>query len=391
MEEIKNNGINNPKGPTAEPEIYSKHWFCSTVSATGITYTKDAESPAEFQGALKDAAIAWVDFLTDDFEKHAIDAAVQLGFSKELINPLVTNKHETYRDLETEMGIKLASVQVRELEVTIHPLIILLNKRFVLTLHPRSVDRRFARLRRYADTFLKKIPVTAPPEDRLTMLLLRLTDESNERNFEHLRQVEEIGDALNKDMMNPATPREQLGPKIYEMKRALITYLNALWQTVDVFHALRYGDAELITDDTKLLQRMGMQGDDVNRQIALAEHMSEVLASGLEVMQSIFNNQLQALNNRLARVMTYLTVLGTAVLVPNTLATIFSNSAFNMQPSDLWWYVTLLVASTIISTGLAWLWVRKMGWTRKMDTSVKDFGIDETTEHKKRSLTFKRK
>ena len=113
--------------------------------------------------------------------------------------------------------------------------------------------------------------------------------------------------------------------------------------------------------------------------------MSEVLASGLEVLQSIFNNQLQALNNRMARVMTYLTVIGTAVLVPNTLATIFSNSAFNMQPDDLWWYVTLLVVSTVLSTWLVWLWVRKMGWTRKMDTSVTSFGVETKTKSEKKS------
>jgi magnesium transporter len=168
------------------------------------------------------------------------------------------------------------------------------------------------------------------------------------------------------------------------MKHALITYLNALWETVDVFHALRYGDAELITDNVRLLARMNLQSEDVNHQIALAEHMSEVLASGLEVLQSIFNNQLQALNNRMARVMTYLTVIGTALLVPNTLATIFSNSAFNMQSDDLWWYVTLLVTSTVLATYLVWLWVRKMGWTRRMDTSVTEFGKETEPATRKR-------
>jgi len=386
MEEIKKNGIiNNTKGPTVEPDIYSGHWFCAALLASGTTYRKDAESPAVFKDVLKDAVIAWVDCWTDNFEINALDAATQLGFSKELVVPLITEQHENYQDLGTEMGIKMASVQVKQFEVTIHPLILLLSKNFILTIHPRSVDRRFQRLRRYADTFLKKIPLAAVPEDRLTMLLLRITDETNERNFEHLRQIEDYSDDLNKDMMNPATPRETLGPKIYEMKHALVTYLNALWQTVDVFHALRYGDAELITDNVRLLHRMSLQSDDVNHQISLAEHMADVMASGLEVLQTIYNNQLQALNNRLARVMAYLTVAGTALLVPNTLATIMGSSAFNLQPDDQWWYITLLVTSTAIATYLVWLWVRKMGWTHSMDTSVKDFGKDTTPDIKKQS------
>ena len=386
MEEIKNNGIiNNTKGPIVEPDIYSGHWFCAALLASGTTYRKDAESPAVFKDVLKDAVIAWVDCWTDNFEINALDAATQLGFSKELVVPLITEQHENYQDLGTEMGIKMASVQVKQFEVTIHPLILLLGKNFILTIHPRSIDRRFQRLRRYADTFLKKIPLAAVPEDRLTMLLLRITDETNERNFEHLRQIEDYSDDLNKDMMNPATPRETLGPKIYEMKHALVTYLNALWQTVDVFHALRYGDAELITDNVKLLHRMSIQADDVNHQISLAEHMADVMASGLEVLQTIYNNQLQALNNRLARVMAYLTVAGTALLVPNTLATIMGSSAFNLQPDDQWWYITLLVTSTAIATYLVWLWVRKMGWTHSMDTSVKDFGKDTNPDIKKQS------
>ncbi|MFZ1898023.1 hypothetical protein [Methanoregula sp.] len=50
--------------------------------------------------------------------------------------------------------------------------------------------------------------------------------------------------------------------------------------------------------------------------------MSNVPALGLEVMQSIYNNQLQSLKNRFALVTAYLTVLGTAFLIPNTIATI---------------------------------------------------------------------
>ena len=180
------------------------------------------------------------------------------------------------------------------------------------------------------------------------MLLIRIIDQNNDRNFEHLRQIEERGDDLNKGLLDPDVPRTTLGPQIYGMKHSLIIYLDALWETIDVLHDLRYGDADLLTNEPQLLERIEYLSADVSRQIGLAEHMSDVLASGLEVLQSIYNNQLQAMNNRMALLMTYLTVLGTAVLVPNTLATIFGNSAFGMDAHDAWWYVTLLVVSTVV-------------------------------------------
>jgi magnesium transporter len=63
--------------------------------------------------------------------------------------------------------------------------------------------------------------------------------------------------------------------------------------------------------------------------------------------------------------MTYLTIIGTAVLVPNTLATILGNSAFAMEPKDVGWYWALLVGSTIVSTALAYWWVKRQGWLPK--------------------------
>jgi magnesium transporter len=107
--------------------------------------------------------------------------------------------------------------------------------------------------------------------------------------------------------------------------------------------------------------RLGGICAEVNNQIGLAEHMSEVLASGLEVIQSIYNNQLQILNNKLALLVAYLTVLGTAFLVPNTIATAMGSGAFSLTPADQGWYTALLVGSMVIATIGSYLWVLKMG------------------------------
>jgi hypothetical protein len=47
------------------------------------------------------------------------------------------------------------------------------------------------------------------------------------------------------------------------------------------------------------------------------------------------------------------------VLVPNTLATIFSNPAFSMGPKDMWWYVGLLTASTLASAYAVFWWIKR--------------------------------
>jgi len=355
----------------AAAHAFERHWFCVSLSTDGRVTMQDADSPDCFLKVLQDSLLAWVDYRTADFEKDVHSGAAALGFSGQLVDALADNPRLFYEDYAVETGIKLPSIQIRindEIDVQNHPTLLLLRRNFILTVHPILVDRRFTRLRRYSETIFKKVPIDICAEDKLTMLLIRIIDQNNDRNFEHLQQIEGRGDALNKSLMDPQTPRTLLGPQIYNMKHALITYLDALWETVDVLHDLRYGDAELLSNDPLLLNRLGYLADDVSRQIGLTEHMSDVLASGLEVMQTIYNNQLQAMNNRMALLMTYLTVLGTAVLVPNTLATIFSNSAFAMGPQDIGWYVALLVVSTTVATALAFLWVKRSGFIpKKMD------------------------
>lgn len=369
MSNTTNHPGDNGQAMNIETQGVEKPWFFVGLLPTGVIVRESTDSASGFRAALDNVSIGWVDYIiSEDFAKESLATALQLGFSNEMVSQLVVEPRNTYLDNETELGMKLPSIQVRQMDVEAVPFLILIRKNIIFTTHSRHVDRRFSRLRRYGETILKKIPADIPDIDRLSMLLARIIDHNNDRNFEHLRQIEEQGDHLNAIMMDPNVPRSKIGPEIYHMKHALLTYLNALWNTMDVMHAIRYGDATLITDDTKLLDTIWMLGEDVNRQIALAEHMSDVLSSGLEVMQTIYNNQLQNLNNRLALLMTYLTIIGTAVLVPNTLATIFGNSAFNMDSSDIGWYLVVIIGSTVLATGLVYWWVRKRGWIpRKMD------------------------
>ncbi len=335
--------------------------FCMALPIAGGKPLKmTGDNPHDFIQFLKESSISWLNFPVKDIKKDSDIIATSLGFSSTLVPTLLSSYLSAYEDRETELGVMLPAVAVKKFDVLISPILILMRKDLILTIHEENVNR-LIRLSRYADAFMRKIKPSLIQEDKMTIILTRIIDENINRNFDHLREIEAQGDELSKILTDTTTPRGLIGPEIYNMKHALISYMDTLWATLDVVNSLRHGDAELISDSPKLLARVGILSDDVNRHIALSEHMSDVLASGLEVLQSIYNNQLQILNNRLALVMTWLTILGTAVLVPNTLATIFSNPAFEMGPEDKWGYSILLIVSTILATWLAYWWIKKKG------------------------------
>ena len=199
------------------------------------------------------------------------------------------------------------------------------------------------------------------------MVLERIIDENNDRNFEYLREIEMHGDAISKSLIEENLAKRKIAHDIYLMKHVLIDYLNVLWATKDVVDSLRYGDADLITNDEKLLGRIGILSDNIDRHIEpLGADVQRVCHSGLEVMQSIYNNQLQSVNNRFALVTAYLTVLGTALLVPNTIATIAGSGVMGGTMGEQSWYVPLLVVSTILATAVSLLWVIHV-WKKRDD------------------------
>jgi len=51
--------------------------------------------------------------------------------------------------------------------------------------------------------------------------------------------------------------------------------------------------------------------------------------------------------------------------VPNTIATVMSNTAFNMKPDDAGGYLALIIGSTVIAIVIAYVGIIRMGWMPK--------------------------
>jgi len=332
--------------------------FCVAMLKDGNTIKLEGKVE-DFLKTTKNADFAWINVQVDDLDKGGSKIASVLGFNPLIVHELVSQRFSGYDDRITELGLLLPAVHVRELGVHIHKLVVLIKGNIIVTLHGTHITR-LVKFARYAETFFKKVPKKIDRINKISSVLIRILDENNERNFDGIRSIQEQGEEISKYLIEPTFPKQNLGRDIYKMKHALISYLEALWATLDVIHYLRYGDAELITDDPVILKRVGMLSGDLTRQISISEQMSTVLASGLEVLQSIYNNQLTVLNNRLASVAVWIAILGTAFVVPNTIATIFGTpiAAHLDWRTQLW----IIILSTVASVIFAYWFVRQKGF-----------------------------
>ncbi len=329
--------------------------FCVVKPKTGNAIKFEHDDVKQFLPHISEAEFAWVNVQVGNLETDGPAVAVELGFTANLVTNLVKEHYSSYEDLGTELGLLMPAVSVHEFEVQTSKLLIFIKGNIILTLHGASVTR-LLKFSRYASTFFQKIPRGVKIQDKISHLLIRIIEENNERNFEGIRKIQELGERISTDLVEPTTRRKDLGINIHHMKAALLKYLETLWATLDVIQYLRYGDPDQLTDDTKILQKIGLLGSDITMQISISEQMSTVLASGLEVLQSIYNNQLQMLNNRLAFIVTWLTILGTAVLVPNTIATVFGIPAIAEHMN---WKVTvgILIGSTVLAVGITYWFI----------------------------------
>ncbi|MFA5332963.1 MAG: CorA family divalent cation transporter [Candidatus Nanoarchaeia archaeon] len=344
-----------------EPTTYLS--FCASL-IKNATNSKQANNFDELMPLIKHASFSWVDHSANDFTKESLEIASKLGFSETLVNNLIKlskDKHDRttsrYEDLNSEMGLILPVIDVNNFDVKIDPLMILIKKDLILSIQSTK-SLHLKQLYAYAESIIKK----SKKEDLPTLLLIRIIAKNNRFNFEQVSEIEDSSDKISRELIDNSASRKILGVKIYHMKHALVKYLSGLWSTTSVLSSLDYGDAEVLSNNPKILEGITVQLEKVHTQISLAEDLSNVLASGLAVLQSIYNNQLQVINNRMTYMMGILTVIGTALLVPNTIATILSQTnIFLFTPADTGWYLSFLIFITVVATFISWWWVKKIG------------------------------
>jgi len=110
--------------------------------------------------------------------------------------------------------------------------------------------RRFFRMRRYAETLLAEDPGIAHP-DKITHLLIRIIGRDNSPTSITWPRSRSMG-TCSPGLTNPKTPRALIAQKILRYEACPDCVPGGLWATVDTLSSLRYGDAELLTDDDKI-------------------------------------------------------------------------------------------------------------------------------------------
>jgi magnesium transporter len=116
----------------------------------------------------------------------------------------------------------------------------------------------------------------------------------------------------------------------------------------------------MVSDNPDVLVKFDIILADLDRQLSMAEHVLEVLAGGMSVLQTMFQANLQTVSNRMTTVLLWLTIVGTAILLPNTLATIYGIPFLPLVEGDWILIIVSLGVSTIFGTIFVYFFVRKI-------------------------------
>ena len=181
------------------------------------------------------------------------------------------------------------------------------------------------------------------------MLLFRLLDEVSETNFSVLRSIVERAEQVEIDLAGSRQISRDLSLELSNMKRSVLSFLNAVWATHDIIKNLKYGDPDMISDDDDVLEKFEVILGTLDRQIQMAENVLEVISTGITAMNT-------ESSNRLTKLIVWLTVAATAVLVPNTLATIFGIPDLEISYT---WVIPVLILATVFSIVVTYRWTKQ--------------------------------
>ena len=318
------------------------------IAEQGVPYKKENIKLEEAAQTLSIGNLTWIECVVDDIVDETPKILEKLDIKmdpKVLLSGYVT----AYEDVGDTLGIMLPFIVTGDSRTQTSPILIFMKKDLIVTIHD-DYGGKITKLYNYSNSLMRKLP-KEPDQwaDRQTILLFRLMDEVSETNFSSLRTIVEQAEQLEIDLAGSRQSDRDVGYELSNMKRSLLTFLNAVWATHDTVRNVKFGDPDMLTDDDDILEKFEVILGRLDRQIQMAENVMEVISTGVTIIQTETSNQL-------TKLIVWLTVAATAVLVPNTIATIFGIPDLQISWT---WVIPILAASTFISVIITYRWTKQ--------------------------------
>ena len=318
------------------------------IAEQGVPYKKDSIQLEEAAQTLSIGNLTWIECVVDDIVDETPSILKKLDIKmdpKLLLSGYVT----AYEDAGDTLGIMLPFIVTGDSRTQTSPVLIFMKKDLIVTIHD-DYGGKITKLYNYSTSLMRQLPKESEQwANRQTILLFRLMDEVSETNFSSLRTIVEQAEQLEIDLAGSRQTDRDITVELSNMKRSLLTFLNAVWATHDTVRNVKFGDPDMITDDDDVLEKFEVILGRLDRQIQMAENVMEIIATGATIIQTETSNQL-------TKLIVWLTVAATAVLVPNTIATIFGIPDLQISWT---WIIPILVVSTLISIIVTYRWTKQ--------------------------------
>ena len=318
------------------------------IEEQGVPFKKESVNLEDAAKTVSLGNLTWIEIVVDDIVEETPQILERLNIT---MNPstLLSGYITEYEDGGDTLGIMVPFIFTGESRTQTSPCLIFVKKDLILTIHD-DYGGKITKLYNYSTSLMRKLPQS--PEswaERQTMLLFRLLDEISETNFSVLRSIVERAEQVEIDLQGARQISRDLSLELSNMKRSVLSFLNAVWATHDVVRNLKYGDPDMVSDDDDVLEKFEVVLATLDRQIQMAENVLEVISTGITAINTESSNQL-------TKLIVWLTVAATAVLVPNTLATIFGIPDLDISFT---WVIPVLIIATIISSVITYIWTKQ--------------------------------
>ena len=207
------------------------------IAEQGIPFKKESIALDEAAQTLSIGNLTWIECVVDDIVSEAPKILEKLDIKMDP-KVLLSGYVSAYEDIGDTLGIMLPFIVTGDSRTQTSPVLIFMKRDLIVTIHD-DYGGKITKLYNYSNSLMRKLP--QEPEqwaDRQTILLFRLIDEVSETNFSSLRTIVEQAEQIEIDLTGPRQIERDVGFEISNMKRSLLTFLNAVWATHDTVSSI---------------------------------------------------------------------------------------------------------------------------------------------------------